>query len=312
MKIDPINILINSKFKTDKPFYFISGNEHTLIYKVKESLIKIINKDGDFDLEKIKDIGSFKNNIGLFNDKKVFLVGGVSGVKEEKLNLLKHSGDIFIFVCENSPKITNVKKIFLQRGDSVVFDCYELSKEAKIKIVNSFFNEKQIKLDQSIYWELIDWLDNKYSLLEKDLQKILEVKSERLDLKTLKQIIARNNQQVERVFFQLFENNDTVVNSYNKNITSTNEVNQLYYTVKQFSNLIINHENIREYENKIPKYLFREKGILLDLYKKFNKKKKKNLLNLLFKTEILLKKNTELSLLTGLRFLLSFKKIVIS
>ena len=102
------------------------------------------------------------------------------------------------------------------------------------------------------------------------------------------------------------------MNSYNKNITSTNEVNQLYYTVKQFSNLIINHENIREYENKIPKYLFREKGILLDLYKKFNKKKKKNLLNLLFKTEILLKKNTELSLLTGLRFLLSFKKIVIS
>ena len=71
MKIDPINILINSKFKTDKPFYFISGNEHTLIYKVKESLIKIINKDGDFDLEKIKDIGSFKNNIGLFNDKNI-------------------------------------------------------------------------------------------------------------------------------------------------------------------------------------------------------------------------------------------------
>ena len=163
---------------------------------------------------------------------KIFLVGGVSGVKEEKLNLLKHSGDIFIFVCENSPKITNVKKTFLQRGDSVVLDCYELSKEAKIKIVNSFFNEKQIKLDQSIYWELIDWLDNKYSLLEKDLQKILEVKSERLDLKTLKQIIARNNQQVERVFLNYLKNNDTVVNSYNKNITSTNEVNQLYYTVK--------------------------------------------------------------------------------
>ena len=46
--------------------------------------------------------------------------GRVSGVKEEKLNLLKHSGDIFIFACENSPKITNVKQI-LYKEEIVLF-----------------------------------------------------------------------------------------------------------------------------------------------------------------------------------------------
>ena len=35
MKIDPINILINEKFNFDKKFYFISGNEISLMEKIK-------------------------------------------------------------------------------------------------------------------------------------------------------------------------------------------------------------------------------------------------------------------------------------
>ena len=35
MKIDPINILLNKAFTPDKKFYFISGNEKTLMEKIK-------------------------------------------------------------------------------------------------------------------------------------------------------------------------------------------------------------------------------------------------------------------------------------
>ena len=35
MKIDPISILLNENFKIDKKFYFISGNEKTLMEKIK-------------------------------------------------------------------------------------------------------------------------------------------------------------------------------------------------------------------------------------------------------------------------------------
>ena len=83
----------------------------------------------------------------------------------------------------------------------------------------------------------------------------------------------------------------------------------LYYVIKQFSYLIINNNSQDEFEKNIPKYLFREKGFLIDLFKKFNKSKKNSLLNLLLKTERETRKTGDLSLVLGLRFLLNFKKL---
>ena len=76
-----------------------------------------------------------------------------------------------------------------------------------------------------------------------------------------------------------------------------------------FSYLIINNNNQDEFEKNIPKYLFREKGFLIDLFKKFNKSKKNSLLNLLLKTEKEMRMTGDLSLVLGLRFLLNFKKL---
>ena len=64
--------------------------------------------------------------------------------------------------------------------------------------------------------------------------------------------------------------------------------------------------------DKIPKYLFKEKSLLIDVFKKYNQKKKKLLLNLLYKTEKALRKEGGLSLITGLRFVLSIKRITTS
>ena len=35
MKIDPVSILLNDNFRIDKKIYFISGNEKTLMQKIK-------------------------------------------------------------------------------------------------------------------------------------------------------------------------------------------------------------------------------------------------------------------------------------
>ena len=40
MKIDPISILLNENFRIDKKAYFISGNEKTLIQKIKTKIIE--------------------------------------------------------------------------------------------------------------------------------------------------------------------------------------------------------------------------------------------------------------------------------
>ena len=76
--------------------------------------------------------------------------------------------------------------------------------------------------------------------------------------------------------------------------------------------MIIDCNSEEEYKKKIPIYLFKEKNTLIDIYRKYNFKKKKMLLNLLSSTENVLRKESGLSLVFGLRFLLNIKRITIS
>ena len=39
MKIDPVSILLNENFRIDKKIYFISGNEKTLMQKIKATIV---------------------------------------------------------------------------------------------------------------------------------------------------------------------------------------------------------------------------------------------------------------------------------
>ena len=39
MRFDPLNIVLNTKIKLEKKFYFISGNEISLIEKVKSTVV---------------------------------------------------------------------------------------------------------------------------------------------------------------------------------------------------------------------------------------------------------------------------------
>ena len=76
--------------------------------------------------------------------------------------------------------------------------------------------------------------------------------------------------------------------------------------------LIIGCENENEFNKKIPAYLFKEKIFLIDLFKQYNSRKKRLLLKLLFSTEKVLRKENSLSLISGLRFILSLKRITTS
>ena len=95
-------------------------------------------------------------------------------------------------------------------------------------------------------------------------------------------------------------------------MVSVSDVNDFYYNCKFFCQLIIDSNSEEEYKKKIPIYLFREKNFLTDVFRKYNLKKKKILLRLLSSTEKLLRKENNLSLVSGLRFILNIKKITIS
>ena len=73
------------------------------------------------------------NDVGLFSKNKLYIISDAKGIAENELNKINKGEDIFIFFLENSPKVKTIKNIFLKRSDSLVFDCYELSKELKTR-----------------------------------------------------------------------------------------------------------------------------------------------------------------------------------
>ena len=312
MRVNPLNIILNKAYSTDKKIYFISGNEITLMEKIKSKIILNFQQKEMVQIKNIETISDFVDEVGLFVDKNIFIVKNAKGIDEAVLNNLKSSESVFIFLQENSQKIKKIKNLFGVDKDSNLIDCYELDRESKIKILNEFLRTNKLEISQEIYWFLIDKLDSKYVLLENNLIKILELRDRLITLNNIKKILVIDDSGKEKVFFNLLRKNKEIVELYREKIVTNTDVNELYYYIKFFCQLIIDCNDEDEYNKKIPVYLFRQKNYLIEIYRKYNSEKKKLLLKLLSTTEGGLRKEVGLSLVVGLRFVLNFKKITIS
>ena len=312
MKINSLNLLLNQTPILNKKFYFISGNEKTLMEKIKTIIVENLKKKENVQIKTIETINDFVDEVGLFGDKYIYIVNGNKGIDIDALDSLRSSENNFIFLQENSPKIKKIKNLFTLDKDSYLVDCYELDKDSKIKILNEFLRLNKLEISQDVYWFLIDKLDSKYIFFEKNLIKVLELDRKDITLDKIKKILTVDESGKERIFFNLFQKNKEIVGLYRDKIINNSDVNELYYYSKFFCQLIIDCNSEDEYKKKIPLYLFKEKNYLIDIYKKYNSRKKKMLLKLLSSTESVLRKESGLSLAIGLRFLLNIKKITIS
>ncbi len=312
MKINPLNVLLDENFTTDKKFYFISGNEVSLMDKIYSSIVEKYSKKEKISVIKIDSIDDFVDEVSLFQNKRIFLIKKNKEINDKNLNKIKSSDADFIFMLENSQKIKGLKNIFLKDNHSYLIDCYELDKDSRIKILNHFINLNKIKINKDIYWMLVEKLDGKYSLFENSLSKILELDQKDININNIKKIITINDSGKDRLFFSLFKKNREIIKIYREKILTGSDVNELYYFCKFYCQLIIDCRSEEEYNKKIPVYLFREKSFLVDIFKKYNFKKKKLLIDLLSSTEKILRKQGGLSIVFGLRFLLSIKKITVS
>ena len=312
MKVDPLNILLNENPNLSQKFYFISGNEVSLIEKICSSLIEKYQKKEDITKIELDTIENFKYENSLFGGKKIFFARNCKGIKNKNLDNLKNGDGVFIFVQENSQKTKVQKEIFKSTYNACIIDCYELNKASKIKILNEFLKKKKIKIPEDVYWFLVDKLDNRYAFLENSLNKILEIDIHNITIENIRKLISQESSAKENLFFQMLRKNSDIVKIYKDKIISNTDVNELYYSCKYFCQLLIDSETAEDYKKKIPRYLFKEKDYLIEIYKKYNFKKKKKILSLLSNMERVLRKNSNLSVAYGLRFVLNIKKITIS
>ena len=312
MKSDPLTFLINKDFALDKKFYFISGNETTLIEKIKNLIIVKFRESKKSNIKNIETVDGLVEQTGLFDNETLFLGKNCKGLDENNLNRLRGFNGVFLFIQENSQKAKKVKNVFLKDKDSYLVDCYELDKSSKIKILNNYLDNNKIKIDKDIYWVLVERLDDKYMFLENSLNKILELDKESITAQNINKILTIDETGKEKIFFYLLKKNKEIISVYRDKITTNSDVNELFYFCRFFCQLIIESKNQEDYNKKIPIYLFKEKNFLIDVFKKYNSEKKKMLLYLLLSTEKVLRKQSGLSLANGLRFFLNIKKITIS
>ena len=312
MKLDPLNLLLNRNFRLDKNIYFIGGNETTLMEKISSIIIEKYRANDDVSINRIDTIDNFNLGAGLFENKKIFIGKNCKGLNEVNINNIKSTDSVFIFLHENSSKIKKIKSIFVKDNDGYLIDCYELDKSSKIKLLNEFLKLSKTKISESLYWFLVEKLDNKYIFLENSLNKILELEQTDLTTNNIKKILTLGNAGKEKIFFNLLKRNRKIIEIYREKILNHSDVNDLYYSCRFFCNLIIESKDENDYSRKIPIYLYREKEFLIDIYRRYNNKKKKMLLRLLSSTEKVVRKNVDLSIIFGLRFLLNIKKITTS
>ena len=85
MRAEPISILLNENFIIDKKIYFISGNEKTLMQKIKDTIIQKCQNDSNAGITNIDTIKDFVEDVGLFESHKIFLVNGCKGIDEKNI-----------------------------------------------------------------------------------------------------------------------------------------------------------------------------------------------------------------------------------
>ncbi len=312
MKTDPIKIILEDNFLINKKVYFISGNETTLIENVSRSILEKYQANKNIEVSKIDTLENFTDETSLFENHKIYLSRNCRGVNENNLNKIIKSNAVFIFIYENSQKSKVIKKFLINNNDACVVDCYELDKNSKIRILNKYLEQGNIIIQQDIFYFLIDKLDNRYAFFEADLKKILDLDQNEINFKNVTKLLSIDGSGKEKIFFSLLKKNGEIINIYREKIISNTDVNEFYYYCKYLCQMIIDCDNQEEYLKKIPKYLFREKKFLISVYKKFNLKKKKKLLTLISSTEKSLRQESGFSLIFGLRFFLSIKKITVS
>ena len=313
MKTSPEIIITNDDFKPGRCPVFITGNDETYIKKIEEFFIQKYIENGFSNFNKLEKINDYKESSSLFDEKLVNILYGVANIGEHEIDLMTENGDFLIISAKTNPKDKKLKKIFKDKGEYLLVECYKLNRQSKSKILNNFFDKKEIKLEKEIYWYLLENLDDRYAFLSEELEKVYLSGSGLGDINFLKKLLVSNGgEDMQKIFFSIYEKNDKLLNIYNSCIFSSPNLYTYIARLKFFVNIINESNNSADALSKFPRYLFAEKDIFLKIYKSINLNKKILINKLLFKAEKLTRVYPEHYHSIGLRLTFNLKKIITS
>ena len=311
MRINPEDLIINQNLKLNNRAYYISGNDETYMKKTEDLLVKKIQKNSHRVKKYICSVSEYEESPDLFFESKIFILNNISGVDNSFIQKTVQKNNVLIIVLKNKKGDAVVKNIFKKKEDMVLFLCYQLDRDTKIKLLNFYKNSKNLDIDNDSFWYLVDFLDDSFVFFEKDIQKILLLKEGPSSLPNIKKTLSvydKNN--FEQLFFAILLKNNKIVNIYNSLILNSSDLHVFLQKIKYFMQIIVSSNSSSDAGNKFPKYLFKERADFIKIYNSVNKDSLKKIFDLIFKTEEIARKNNNLFKPIGLIFVLKLKKII--
>ena len=315
MKISPDNFLLNNiSFDKNKNLFFIGGQEETLIQKMLEIIISTLKKEGPKEIIKIlnaeiNDESIGENSNSLFDESKILIYENPKKIDFTSLSSSKQSKVSIIIKSSLAKNNFKLKKFFDESESAYSISCYKLSSELKKKILFKYLHKNNIKIDQQGIWFFLENTDNRYGLLENEMNKLAFLDSPTIGVEELRKVISRNDSdEIDKLFFLLPETSKKIINQANKVILSSSNSYALLQRIKFFLDIFLESTSISDVNRIFPKYLFRDKEKFIDLFKKNKPEKNLIVLSLIKKTELLLRKNDSLFLPITQRFLLNIKR----
>ncbi len=313
MKNSPENIICDENYTIKNVPIYISGNDETYINKLEDFFLCSFNLSGFKNINKLEKVEQYVPSNNLFGDKCVNVINSPSNIDGDKIETLIKDGNGLIISSKNTPKDKKLKTFFNAHKDYLLVECYKLNKVSKLKLINHFINKHNIVLKKEIYWFLAENLDDRYAFLINDLEKILLSNHKSNDIGFFKTLLSTNNNtEIQKLFFNIFEKNDSLVKLYNSCIFSISEFYAYLGSLKYFLNILNESSNKEEVMKKFPKYLFAEKEVFMKIFNLLDSNKKILINGLLLKSEKLTRGFPEHYHSVGMRLTLNLKKIITS
>ena len=305
MKINPLSVVLDERLCLKYKCFFVSGNEESYIFSIKETITKVFLKEGYL---RKNDVDNLNGALFDFGKKSLYVFDKI--ISEELINNIESNGDSVIMCEKSSKKNKFAKTPFIKNQNRALIECYELEYANKKIILDSFINKNQLSIDNDNYFFLLDILDNKFAILKNDLEKLSLLKQIG-DFNQLKFALSNNGpKDISKIFFKFMLNRSDLIKYIHTSISSLSDFHEYFFNIKLYSLLLINSSSKQELNRGIPIYLFKEKNFFMELYDSLDQNKKKLLTLLLYKTEFLTRKNPNLYKSICFRFTLQFKKII--
>jgi len=309
VKVKP-EVILSSKENILYNKILITGSDEVLINYVKGFIIENFKKRSFF----INFTNKYSSGVmgNLFSENKtLFVLSDFPTNKEtDSANFDNHS---VLVASPNGKKTNAIKSALAKNNEGLVVECYSLNRSSKETTLKNYIASYNLAISTEVFWYVVENFDNNYVIFFKQLQ-MLSLFDKRINLiSDIEKITHIDNKiEINKIFFNIFKENKTITNAFNKSINSLSDFYIFLNSTKSYLEIIKNSNDKESALYNFPKFLFAEKDVFLAIYNKINRDKLIKIYQSLSRVELLLRKNSELYLVIGLRFFLNLKKIITS